>query len=260
MRVTLALELRGVVGQLGQLAEHVRQHRRIQSSNAKSNRGMLGALTWQRARSSRRQGDAEHLPAPSGSATVVERLHVVGQRRQDVPAEAAGRQDVVGCRTPSDASTINSSSRGSTTTHQRGVRRGRADQPGARLVDRQPQVGHGVEVEILEGADGTDQRAQHREVLQPCSNMHLDSTVASLALVTVQSRIGHMVSRQCLIDTTPALQLAFDRLIEPVSHDSRRVFHPIWTGLTRPTHFGRVGSSASRSSPGSRWSYWSSSR
>jgi ABC-type nitrate/sulfonate/bicarbonate transport system permease component len=46
------------------------------------------------------------------------------------------------------------------------------------------------------------------------------------------------------------LQAAFDRLIQPVSHDSRRVFHPLWTGLTRPTRCGRAGSSASRSSHG----------
>ena len=80
-----------------QLAEHVRRHPRIQSSAVMTNPGRT-ADSPERTRSSRRHGDAEYLTL-FGAVSVLERLHLIGERTQHVPAEAAGRQDVLGsCR------------------------------------------------------------------------------------------------------------------------------------------------------------------
>ena len=72
--------------------------------------------------------------------------------------------------------------------HQRRVRHRRPDQPRACLVDRQPQIGHRVEVEILERADGGDDGAHHGKVLQLCRNPDLDRTITALVPVVVVLR------------------------------------------------------------------------
>ena len=151
----------------------------------------------------------------------MESLDIVGQRGQHVPAEAAGRHHVV------------SVARGGRLHDQfvvervdqhdeRGIGGGRPDQPGAHFVDREPQVRHGVEIQILEGADGTNQGAQHRQVLQACRNMQLHGAMASLTLTRARSRIVHLVSRQRLTDTTTALQPAVDRRLDSVGHTDRQ--------------------------------------
>jgi hypothetical protein len=46
--------------------------------------------------------------------------------------------------------------------------------------------------------------------------------VAPLTLVSAQSRIAHLLSRQGLIDTTTAAQATADRSFQPISHDRLR--------------------------------------
>ena len=49
---------------------------------------------------------------------------------------------------------------------QCGVGNGAADEARARFVDRQAQIGDGVEVQILIRGHGGDERAQHSKVFQ----------------------------------------------------------------------------------------------
>ncbi len=103
-----------------------------------------------------------------------------------------------------DASMTTASSRGSTTSKQRRVGNRRPDQPGTGLVDREPQVGDGVEIEVLERADGRHQGAQHGKVLQLGSHPKFDRPVAARAarcLVFATSAI--VTSRKFRSDTTP---------------------------------------------------------
>lgn len=126
------------------------------------------------------QRDAEDTAGYIGLATVVEGLDVVGQRGQDMPAKAARCHHVVGV---AGSRSLHHNFVFSRIDHQAqgGIRQGRANQPGAHLVHRQPQVGHGVEIQVLEGADGADQGAQQRQVLQAGSNVQLDGADTALA-------------------------------------------------------------------------------
>ena len=113
------------------------------------------------AHSSRRQGDADHRP-------------VRRARRRRGTGRTSSVSDVRTCQLKLPGVRMSSARRGGGHVdhqlvdaridhqHQRGVRRGRADQPGAGLVDGQPQVGHRVEVEILGGRQGADQRCAPR--------------------------------------------------------------------------------------------------
>ena len=58
--------------------------------------------------------------------------------------------------------------------HERRVRHGRPDQPRAGFVDREPEVGHGIEVKVLERADGGNDGAHHGEILELGRHADLD--------------------------------------------------------------------------------------
>ena len=103
---------------------------------------------------------------------------------------------------------------------QRGVRSGRANQPGAHLIDREPQIGHRIEIQVLEGADCPHQRPQNRQVLELRRNAQFNGAFAALLVLDGLRSNGHRASQHCLTDITLALQL--------VSHDRRRVFRVPW--------------------------------
>ena len=86
---------------------------------------------------------------------------------------------------------------------QGGVRRSRADQPGTGLVDGQPQIRDGIEIEVLERPDRTHQGPQHGEILQPRSNSELDRTSTAMLAVASAIAVRHVASRQGRPDTTP---------------------------------------------------------
>src|ERR1700744_6807799 len=115
---------------------------------------------------------------------------------------------------------------------ERGVRRSRADQPGALFYHREPQVCHVIEIEVFEGSDRTNKRAQHRQILEARSNVQLNGAVAPLALVGPRIGICHLVSRQYLTDITTISEATLSTAFQSVSHQRHRVVHPTWTGLT----------------------------
>lgn len=57
--------------------------------------------------------------------------------------------------------------------------------------------------------------------------MQFDGALASLTPAGAHSRIAHLLSRQCLIDSTTAAQAIVDGSFQPISHDRRRVFRPL---------------------------------
>lgn len=68
----------------------------------------------------------------------------------------------------------------------------RPDQPGTGLVDGEPEVGHRIEVQIGEGADGTHQIAQDREISRRVATL---SSTAAGERFTAPRRLPRSVIR-----------------------------------------------------------------
>ncbi len=113
---------------------------------------------------------------------VLKSLNVIGQRVSTCQLKLPG-VTTSSLAHVVDASTRNSSSCGSTTIASVASGNGRANQAGTHLVDREPQVGHRIEIQILEGADGPHQRPQHRQVLQLRRHAQFDRAFAALLVL-----------------------------------------------------------------------------